>query len=203
MPFVPTPFGIMLCFNFTTVGQNWQFCVGVRAANTPPLNAELVTATAVGHALLNGAMQPLFTLTTTCNTITATDISSQGAPQYIRVENLPGSKTGTAAPMNAAVVVSLRTGLRGRSYRGRCYLGSISMSDVASAVDINSNFQAAIVAAFAGLQAALLSAALDMVVVSKQHNGVPRSAGATYAIEQIVVDSHIDSQRRRLFGRGT
>lgn len=134
----------------------------------------------------------------------AADLSSENGEVYTHaVANDPGGpETVPPLPNNVALCVSFRTGLRGRSYRGRNYVCGWTENVV--------NGNAVTAAAAATVQTAynqLLnlggSGQLQWVVVSRYADGQPRVTGvATPVLTAVIVDLIVDSQRRRLPGRG-
>ncbi len=202
MVFIPVPNGISLCFHFGQSGQNWQFCLTLHKAAGAPTNADLVAAAGAGHSWWTATLSGLMNQATTLVDVTATDLTSQGAPQVIDAVGTAGLNGTQLVPQSSAVVVSQRTALRGRSYRGRAYLGGLSYTQLASDVDITGAAASAISAAFGNLDTALAGLGLDVVVASRQHNKVIVNPAAINRVIAYVVDAHLDSQRRRLFGRG-
>jgi len=114
-----------------------------------------------------------------------------------------GSNGDPAAPNNVALCISFRTARRGRSYRGRNFVAGIPSNLLLNSVAL-STFTDAILAAYETLPFATTSAAGTWVVVSRRNAGVDRTEGVTTPVSAvIIVDSVVDSQRRRLPGRGT
>jgi len=111
-------------------------------------------------------------------------------------------------PNNVAVTVSFRTGLSGRFARGRNYVSGLS-EDAVVLNTVDSAVLADIQAGYEALQDVASDNTSTWVVVSRfsgvDGDGVPipRVEGVTTPITAvIIVDSIIDSQRRRLPGRG-
>jgi hypothetical protein len=102
-----------------------------------------------------------------------------------------GTAGGLALPPQVCLVVSLRTNLRGRSYRGRVYQGPWTASNnvapgvpaAAAVLDVQEQWQAHL--------AALAGSGVSLVVASYLH------ATAT-DVAAVSVDSRWDTQRRRL-----
>jgi hypothetical protein len=98
---------------------------------------------------------------------------------------------------NAAMCISLRTNFTGRSFRGRFYLGGIDATNQLNA----QNFTTAGAAAFAGVMEdfidALAAINQTLVVVSNYAAGVVRVVALATEIISVIVDTKIDSQRRR------
>lgn len=117
---------------------------------------------------------------------------------------------GDAMPNNVAACVSVRTGLAGRHYRGRLYLGGIARATVSenSFADL---FIANVSDSFNGITgvAGLAPNWQWVVVAQTQSNPTPPPAqipipgGIVTPVTNVVfVDNIVDSQRRRLPGRG-
>jgi hypothetical protein len=203
MPFIPTPNGIALCFDFTTAGQMWQICFMVRGPTATPTTSELTAVAAIGGDTWNDSFHNLVSLETTLRQTRATDMSQEGGPEHVHLVNDAGSVTGAALPLNAAAVLSLRTDLRGRSYRGRVYISGLTQNQVSATNILNSTFMSNCVSMSAILVSYLVSANSLLSVRSLRHNGAARSSGVLTPVTAVTMDSYIDSQRRRLNGRGT
>lgn len=203
MAFIPIPNGVQLCFQFTTAGQNWQFCLQLRKSAGSPSPTDLEDVGDLAEGWYNSDLKPLLTNQSMLNQVVTTDQTVQGGPQFIGVSGNVGTATGNSMPLNAAAVVSQRTAKRGRSYRGRAYISGLSESSQNGPVDIGSTLATDLGDAFTALQIGLDAIGFDVVVASKQHNGVVTNPAATNEVIAFLVDTHLDSQRRRLAGRGT
>jgi hypothetical protein len=117
--------------------------------------------------------------------------------QYIPPQPNPGTASGNATPANAAAVISWRTGALGRRYRGRTYLPGISESQQAT-----STVNAAYITNATALANLIMGFTNGGGVV-----GV-RSVVASFVGQVLldtlffIIDTAIDSQRKRLIGRG-
>lgn len=113
------------------------------------------------------------------------------------------NSTGSNAPTNATYCIKLSTGLSGRSARGRWYFIGLNMGDVVTSVDISAALRINLVNAINTLRTNLTTGGHTMCVTSYRHDGAWRATAVNYDITTAVgVDLHIDSQRRRLAGRG-
>lgn len=112
-----------------------------------------------------------------------------------------GHSATPSLPNNVTVSMKWNTGLRGRSYRGRTYHIGLCESMVTG-----NNLAGAEPAAFIGVYAQLIStldgAGKELVVASKFQGNAPRVTGVATTILTCTTDGVIDSQRRRLPGRG-
>jgi hypothetical protein len=106
----------------------------------------------------------------------------------------PGTRGGNDLPGSVALVASWRTALSGRSYRGRTYLGPLAESDVSG-----DTAAASLTSAVAAFIATIIGyhplGALLFSVASRHLHGINQIFAG-------IVDAIVDSQRRRLTGRG-
>lgn len=134
-----------------------------------------------------------------------TDLSSQNGPTVTIPAPAPAPTGGVGAdalPNNVAACISFRTAHRGRSYRGRNYVPALPDTMV-TLNEMAPSLQADLVDAYNGLFARATTAAVTWVVVSRFENGAPRTNGNAEPVTSVVlVDPIVDSQRRRLPGRG-
>jgi hypothetical protein len=133
-----------------------------------------------------------------------TDLSTDVGPAIGVATELPasGELLSPSMPNNVSITVSFRTSNRGRSSRGRNYaLGLVEAEVVNNEVDLTRTNL--IVAAYVELIALALTLDATWVVASRFADNAPRVSGETFLIREVlVVDRVIDSQRRRLPGRG-
>lgn len=113
-----------------------------------------------------------------------------------------GGVVGEHLPNNVSYTVSFVTALRGRSFRGRNYIAGIP-ADGADGNQIDPTFRTGLLSFYDTLRNAVATEGWTMVVVSRTSNGAPRVTGVTTPINAITTyDTYLDSQRRRLPGRG-
>lgn len=119
-------------------------------------------------------------------------------------ESLVGSGTNTDEPLpnNVAVCVSASTGKAGRGFHGRFYVAGVP----GTSVDGNSvlvSYRTDLEVAFGSLITGEPFSGFLNVVYSQVLDGAPRLAGvATPVLQWSLRDLTVDSQRRRLPGRG-
>lgn len=108
---------------------------------------------------------------------------------------IPGTNQLQEAPGSATQTISWRTGLAGRKYRGRDY--AVGLSDVAIADDdrVTSPYTSVLAQAAVELLTALATATFRLVVFHRADNTFTQ-------VVSFIVESILDSQRRRLPARG-
>lgn len=165
-----------------------------------------------GYADMGSAMQSWWEGTystyisnqVTLTEVYITDLTTNIAPTYTGVPTteIHGQNNDEPVPNNSAYCIGFRTPLRGKSNRGRNYVlglgnAAVDKSSVLPAVS------AQLVAAYNAIITIALNNDCNWVVVSRYHNKQPRVEGTYTAINAAVAaDLYMDSQRRRLPGRG-
>jgi len=131
--------------------------------------------------------------------ITVTDVSVANGQQLIIPFGTGNTGTGggAALPANAALVASLRTAYTGRSFRGRFYLGGISTDYLVDAQHLSTGIASDLGGFMVDFITALQAANKTLVVVSRYANKVLRVVALATEIISILVNTEIDSQRRR------
>lgn len=151
-------------------------------------------------------VRPSMSNALTLSEVYLTDLTTQTGPTVsIPVtSNNVGQDVGEALPFNCAFVITLRTANRGKAGRGRNYIPGMTLSSVSSST-VELTFANAMSAAYTALVGAgAVAAGAQLVVVSRFLNGSPRSQALVQPVTSVLyIDRIVDSQRRRLPGRGT
>lgn len=211
MPFVPVPNTVLAEIRMTLDGQQVENTLWFEASGA--LNLIVMGDLA---QLLNdwwiANYAPQVSVNLQLIEIVISDQSSASGLQFAftAAPATIGAVVSDALPNNVSLTVSFRTALRGRSFRGRNYVTGIPES-----VAAQSHLAGAYVAGWQVAYAQLLSDVSGVGdfewVVASRFSGVdvdgdpiPRVAGVTTPVTSIiVVDDVVDSQRRRLPGRGS
>jgi hypothetical protein len=190
------------------LGYVWagQFCQNVvqysgdvtpTPVNVVPLLAEMVTQ---WNTLVKAYMPADLSFTQ----IKAIDLSSQNGWTLFYQTGLPiaGTSAGASLPNNCAVVITKRTAQRGRSYRGRIYQPGLTELHTTG-----NTVQGTPVAAFVSFWDAMKFHATgavnyQMVIASRYQSGNQLPVGVATPVTTLTSDGVVDSQRRRLPGRG-
>jgi len=129
----------------------------------------------------------------------ARDLTTAVAAQAVSsiYANETGALTGTGSPSMLAKAVARRSGLTGRSARGRIYWAGIDPEQV----DNNSLLPtpaAAIVAALESIDAVGIAEGAVPAIISRVVNGVPLEEAVVYVIaDWIMTDLILDTRRSR------
>ncbi len=132
------------------------------------------------------------------------DLSTQDGPKNVHVYTIPlvGGENFDAHPTNVAQCMTLRTAKRGRSYRGRSYVGGVYPYSGTTPIDSIPALLGNLIADFEALMTLINIGGKYWGVISRYLNKVARSSAVVTPITAISADTHYDSQRRRLAGRG-
>lgn len=203
MPFIPVPNTIEAEIVCVLDGQRCETVLHYTKAS-PWDTGEMTEAAVQLVARWNTNIKAHVPNTMTLVEIAITNLESQFAPGVTYGTGLPiaGTNASPALPNNVALCITKRTGLRGRAYRGRLY-----HYPLVEAVVINNKVDAAVAVTYVNAWKTFLSFAItgdepNMVVVSRQLNNVPRTTGVATLVLDMTTDALVDSQRRRLPGRG-
>lgn len=147
-------------------------------------------------------LQDSINVSTSLRLVRVTDLTTETSAgvEYNPGTGQEGTAAGQACPNNVALVVKITTGLRGRSYRGRVFQGGIPVSAL-NGNEVLTAYANAINVAYFNLITEP-PADWELGVASRQHNMVRRTTGVFTPAISCSVDLAIDSQRRRLEGRG-
>lgn len=117
--------------------------------------------------------------------------------------DVTGSRTSPAMPGNVTVANTWTTGLTGRSTRGRTYHVGLT-EDMCLDNELASTFQGLLFSVYNDLIQAITTedGAWTLGVLSRVQNGATLPEALFYEIVNSAVDPFLDSQRRRLAGRG-
>lgn len=156
------------------------------------LAAKAVTEFTTGG--LGGMMRGHNPSTWTCDVVSCYYYSVTGGPATLQSQAVIGSAgtaSGNTLPNQVAIVASLRTGLPGRTKRGRVYLPLLIVSTSAGLIaNAECDTIAAAVAGFLTQMSTAPSPLPEAVVASESTSSMP-------AITNVIVDNRFDVQRRR------
>jgi len=198
MPFQTVPNGIEVVLDAIQNGVPVVNVYNVRDAATHDA-ALMETYCDAFDAWWVANLKPILSNSYVLTSIKATSLILSTGPQFIKSFSTghQGDLTGEQVAGNAAVCISWRTASIGRSFRGRTYLGGLDAAATDTAQVISSSFASAVATAANALITAVGGAGGALCVLSRFALGVARVAGLLSEITAIIVDTKIDSQRRR------
>lgn len=205
MEFIPVPGVAEVTFHQTSLGE--------KVVNVLHYFADTLTSAADLDVLAFEAFQwwatnaaPLLPDSVSLDFVRAKDLTTESGAQveYGGSGPEPGQSASPALPNGCALVITKRTSIAGRSYRGRIYVCGL----IESNVDGNT-VQPTTVTNWLDAWGQALTVnttgptPLPMVVVSRFFEGAPRVTGIHTEVTELTSDGFVDSQRRRLAGRGS
>jgi hypothetical protein len=167
---------------------------------------DLENLCAAWRAIWDTRFKPIVPATLSLDYITAIDLSPNPIAQVDWTTGMPiiGTDASPSLPNHVTVAVSFRTAQRGRSYRGRAYHVGLTEADV-TANTVASAHLTSMQTAYEDIMAVSSGAAVDfwkLHVLSYFSNGSVRQTPVATLVTGIAINPTIDSQRRRLPGRG-
>lgn len=136
--------------------------------------------------------------------IKMTDMTESFTPVVNYSTGLPkaGLNVGASLPNNCALVITKRTALRGRSFRGRLYHIGLKESEVTDNTVLPAQVTDYVNYYDDLMTFTTTSDTWHMVVVSRKQGGNWLTVGEAHPVVSMDSDGVVDSQRRRLPGRG-
>lgn len=212
MPFIPAISCVEVDLNQRLHGEQVQNTLyGVNFGGVTPANIELLAGEMI--TWVGTQLYPNLADAIQLTEVKVRDLNIADGPQFIGVPTLPvvGQGPGAALPGNVAACVSFRTGLTGRSRRGRNYVAGLPEAGVTGNA-LSQTLGQGIRAAYEALLAPTgpFAVAGYAWVVLSRYSGVdpvtgrpvPRASGLPTFVNAVLIDANVDSQRRRLAGRG-
>lgn len=142
----------------------------------------------------------------TLATVRCTDVAVENSWQveFNPTAGNTGLRTSPAMPLNVTLAIKFGTGLTGRSQRGRAYHVGLTEGQIVGN-EMATGEAAAIVARWEDFENVIqaVSPFWTHVIVSYRHNNAPRAVAQVLDVVSYSSDGFIDSQRRRLSGRGS
>lgn len=127
---------------------------------------------------------------------TVTDLRTEGAPSSPYAVIVAGQEANDAEGFAVALVVTLRTALRGRSYRGRFYFAGLTDGQLQDNMWAQ-NACDDVVALIGDIQSEASAVGWTLGVVSRWHNHVERVSGLCQPVTSFEVRSRIAASQRR------
>lgn len=204
MAFIPTVDTVLAELVYLWNGQVcentlwFQASAGVDVENMELLGGALVT-------WWGGFYAPGVSEKTSLTSVKITDQSSSSSPVSVITAGLPllGENTSPALPNNDTLHITFYTNARGRTSRGGNYVVGLCENQHEDSYVLEAVREYFTDGYSELIGAGALVTGWQWVVVSHQENKVPRVSGLARPVTSIsIVDTVIDSQRRRLPGRG-
>jgi hypothetical protein len=210
MPFVPVENTVLVELRYDYLQQKVENTLWFLGDDPPdPTNMAALGEDIIGW--WDGGLRELQNAGVSLREVVVTDMTTATGPQVTVTTGLPltANVAEEPIPSSNSLVASFRTVSRGRSFRGRNYFVGLSRTQIDGNVVIG-GFIESLTGAYETLLAGASTAGWTWVVASRfsgvdgDGNPIPRVAGITSVITTVlVVDAAVDSQRRRLNGRGT
>lgn len=204
MGFIPAANAAQVQLVFTEDGQTIENVYHV--LNTVPYDAgTLATLAGTFVTWWSANIRSLTSNGVTLTKVVAKALDTESAPGIEYTTGLPLAGTaasGSTMPNNVTPVITWVTGLRGRSYRGRTYHIGLMGGHMVGINTMSNSYITSLQTGYNALITAIDGLTQTLCVCSKYHNKAERVTCTLTAILNAVVNGTVDSQRRRLPGRG-
>jgi len=203
MAFIPVPDVAQFNIRGTLDNQRIENPLYFRNVNTWDVEGLEAAAGLVADWFEDNIL-PIVTTDYVLREVYAIDLTTEnsGSATHTVAASTQGLDASPALPNNVAICVSFRTAQRGRSFRGRNYIAGLTEGDVTGNT-IAAAQSSALVTAYGQLFSLFPPGGAFWVVVSRFTANLPRTVGISTPVTSVlIVDSTVDSQRRRLPGRG-
>lgn len=203
MTFIPAPNVVSVEIRCTRDNQKVENRLHINVL-TAPTPAILASVAAAVKARFVSTWLPLLPTDVILRELYLADQTTQFGPTHTQpgLAGEVGTRAGPPLPNNITLCYSLRTAERGRSRRGRLYWMGFQEGDV-TLNNVDATHAENIRVAIGSMRGDIATAGWAWVITSYQENKVARvTAASTIVTSVALVDTVVDSQRRRLPGRG-
>lgn len=198
MPFIPVPNTVAVSLGFNVSGQVGSNNIHFSKATAWTL-ADMGLLRTYLDTFLTGFPIGSFPTVFSWINIRITNLETASSPVIEGPVNpvVVGVDPANPLPNNCAIVVTLRTVNRGRSFRGRVYQAGLSEA-TSLGNTVTTTFAANVLNWWDNLINSAPPSGSYLSVVSRYSNNQPRAVGINTQVQQMTVNTQIDSQRRRM-----
>lgn len=204
MPATVVPNAAQLRLIWALSGQPYAVnVIGVNKLATPTITQAIANTVgaAVKAALAPSGLGPLVGTAVTLANVGLRDIATANQPEFLDAgAPVAGTAAGDLLPPQISFVVTLRTALAGKSYRGRVYLTGFAEAANGATGQASAGTGTACVAFINSIANALGTSSMNLAVVSRPAPLAvpPRPVGmVNNVVNSISRDLIWDTQRRR------
>lgn len=195
MAFIPWPFGAKAILKWHQGSTIWQN----HLAFTKPsfLYDDMIALSGALETGLRSSYRAMMSTSAYFDGVDVVNMEEEGAAMYnTAYAGAAGTSTEDYIPPSLCALVTLRTAKRGRSYRGRVYLGGFVETLLASSL-WHSTLTEECVDQMGAWQADALVEGWTLCIASEMHNHVVTSPAEMVPVTSIVIRSSIPAHQRR------
>jgi hypothetical protein len=201
MPFIPIENTVQMNIRATLSGIPVENVFHLQKDDGSPFSLpDMVLLAGTARAAWANTMLPLVVPAYLCTAVYCRDLTTENGLVFedAFAPTDAGTASGEPMPGNVAIVITHRTGLAGRSYRGRSYICGLSELSV-NANNVVSGFAASLIVAFIAFKNEVIDEGFVFGVASRFADNAPRTEGIfTRIVSSSLRDTRVDTQRRRL-----
>lgn len=203
MPFQPVPSVYQVELRFNQEEQEVENILYFRRT-TEASEAQMATLANNLGSWYTANLKPIQSNTVTLREIYVRDLATNEFEEFTLafISGNVGERTSPAMPNHVTLSVSFRTGLGGRTARGRNYFIGLTDNQVTNNVVVTAEANL-ILSAYETIITDVNTTDLKWCIVSRYINGAEREQGVSRDVISVTLPNLVvDSQRRRLPGRG-
>jgi hypothetical protein len=201
MPFVPVVNAVEVTVKYLYRQQICENVLGFLDNDGLPTTDDLINLLSLLQGWLNDEYMPFLSDDVVGLALHARSLTTVSSPVADSAFTTTGGIAVPGDPNNVTLAVSFRTGIPGRSFRGRSYIIGVPSDQIAENT-VSPTFLSNMLTAYAALPP-ILGTMWSHAVLSRFTGGAPRVSGvASPVTSYLFTDNIVDSQRRRLPGRG-
>jgi hypothetical protein len=199
LPFVPFADCAEAVFQFLEQSIPWNLTMGFKFSG-PIALADLVTLEGLLDSWWTTYLAGQISALDSLQAIKLTDLTSVTGPTFSAAPSTTPNGTLAGAPLTAqaAMVVTFNTALRGRSYRGRNYVGGRVSPDLLTVTTWAAARVTAMYTAYLNLPSLVGPGGWTQVVLSRYNAGIRRVVGVATPVVRYEAKSQVATQRKRL-----
>jgi len=200
MAFIPFPDGTMeAIFNFIWNGNPCVITQGWRTNDSGVATVSDGETVADNLASwMTTSVLPALSSDIILNSIKVNDLTAADGWTWTTDVGVAGGVGTVSVPNNNALVVSLLTGIRGRSFKGRNYIPGLPYADLDSPLNWKVTTVAGFTSFYEDITSSMAGDGYALQVLSRFTAGAPRSTGVPTPVISIEAKIPIYTQRGRL-----
>lgn len=198
MAFIPALNTVRVTFEYTL---NGRIVVNVfyLTKTGPVVSIDLTNLAAQLKSWYTTYVKPHVNAGLSLNRIILRDMTVLNGVYLESLVNPPITGVGLGAPLPSSVaqVITLQSGLSGRSRRGRVYMAGLG-EDQVDGNDVNSVTTLGLAVAWANINSFISPTSCSLSIASFYSGGLPRATALLTPVISQLARSRVDTQRRRL-----
>jgi len=199
MAFTPFPAGVVgVSFNMTQCVIPCAVTMGMRFLSGAATSSDGINLISTLETWFSAYMAPILSADITLNEVKVTDLTSSSGWTASDSPGIVGTAVGNPVANQVAMVVTLQTAKRGRSYRGRNYWPGLPLASLASTASWGPTAVSDMDAAYLNLITALATPGWVISILSRVQGKVHLTTGVATQVVSVRANAVLGTIRGRL-----